>query len=136
MILDKVSAVSEETKDKIRRQSAFALPNNPSERGMTPDQIKKAFYAPILGNISTIAEINRVVEELNETFEKIDRLFSGDEVSVGEAKRTLEELIRVTHQDENLSLKEAIAAIDIESAAAKLAQEAAEAAQAGAESAQ
>ena len=85
--ITKIAKVSEETKAKIRSTSAQSLPNNPSAHGMTADQIKAAFYKPIIdGEKSLIKELDRVVDEANEALEnglaalsdrKLDRISRG-----------------------------------------------------------
>lgn len=61
-----INNVSSETREAIRRKSAYSLPNNPSDRGMKPEDIKKAFWQPILDvTNSSLTEIDRVVNELN-----------------------------------------------------------------------
>ncbi|MBO5969357.1 MAG: hypothetical protein J6S14_12755 [Clostridia bacterium] len=61
-----IQGVSEDTKNKILRVSARNLPDNPSARGMKPDEIREAFVAPIIGQDSLMKELDRVVEEANE----------------------------------------------------------------------
>lgn len=58
--------VSAETKSAITRKSAQTLPNNPSERGYSAEEIKRRFYQPILdATSSALAEIDRIVDEAN-----------------------------------------------------------------------
>lgn len=69
-----INKVSQDTKEAIARKSAQYLPNNPSARGMTADQIRKAFYAPVTDTAaSVLAEIDRVVDESNEAIENEER---------------------------------------------------------------
>ncbi len=68
--IKKITAVDESTVNKIRRKTAYGLPDNPSAVGMKPAEIKRAFYESIVGQaISLFAEINRIVKEANEVFE-------------------------------------------------------------------
>ncbi len=68
--IKQIAPISEETAQGLRRASAYKLPNNPSERGMKADDIRKAFYTPIIDGQSSLAgEIDRVVKEVNESFE-------------------------------------------------------------------
>lgn len=67
----RVAPISEETRYAIKRKSAYALPSNPSERGMSAEEIKKAFYAPVTETAaSVLSELDRVVAETNEVFEE------------------------------------------------------------------
>lgn len=66
-----INKVSQATKDAIKRKSAYALPDRPSDQGMKPDEIKRAFWQPIVDvTNSTIAELDRVIDELNLYIEK------------------------------------------------------------------
>ncbi len=83
-----IAKISQETKDAIRRKSAATLPDNPSEMGWKPNEIKKAFYTATTDkDNSVLAEIDRVVEETNaalaETSTELDESAS---VKVDEAK--------------------------------------------------
>ena len=61
-----VNKVSDETKSAITRKSAQTLPNNPSAKGYSAEEIKRRFYQPIIDTAnSTIAEVDRVTEEIN-----------------------------------------------------------------------
>ena len=65
----KIEKTTEETREGIKQSSSFSLPNNPSAMGMTPDQIRKAFWAPIIGlSFSVISELDRVIDRINEIF--------------------------------------------------------------------
>lgn len=67
----RVAPISEETRYAIKRKSAYALPSNPSERGMSAEEIKKAFYAPVTETAASVfSELDRVVAETNEVFEE------------------------------------------------------------------
>ena len=64
-----IKKVSNATKEALKRKSAYALPNRPSEQGMKPEDIKKAFWQPIVdANNSLVTELDRVVDETNERF--------------------------------------------------------------------
>lgn len=68
---NRIQSVSAEVKNAILRSSAYSLPDRPSERGMKPAEIKKAFYQPITDSArSVLAEIDRVVNEANEIIEQ------------------------------------------------------------------
>lgn len=67
-----IRKISDEVVRSIKKKSAFGLPDSPSERGMKPFEIKKAFYAPLVDATASLsAEINRVVEEANTEIEKV-----------------------------------------------------------------
>ena len=85
----RVSPISEETRYAIKRKSAYSLPQNPSERGMGADEIKKAFYAPVTETASSVlSELDRVIQETNEVFEETQ----GDRSDkLAQAKRYTEE---------------------------------------------
>lgn len=69
---NKINNVSAATKSAISRKSAQTLPNNPSERGYSAEEIKRRFYQPILDAAnSALAEIDRVVNEANLTFSQV-----------------------------------------------------------------
>lgn len=58
--------VSDATKEAIARKSAQYLPDNPSARGMTADQIRKAFYAPVTDTAqSVLAELDLVIDAVD-----------------------------------------------------------------------
>ncbi len=70
----KINKVSERVKEAIKRKSAFGLPDRPSERGMKPEDIKRAFWQPVVDmSFSAIAEIDRVVDEINEAINESSR---------------------------------------------------------------
>ena len=71
----KISQVSTNTEQAIKRKTAFALPDRPSESGMRPEEIKKAFYAAMTDkDDSLMAEIKRIVNESNNVAEDIYNL--------------------------------------------------------------
>ena len=62
----KIQKVSAEAKSAIQRKSAYSLPNNPTDSGYKANDIRNAFYKPIIDAAnSALTEIDRVVEELN-----------------------------------------------------------------------
>lgn len=64
--MKRTEGISEETRDRIRRRSAYTLPTRPSDEGWSADKIKKALYAFVTdGEASVISEINRIVDEEN-----------------------------------------------------------------------
>ena len=69
----KLNKVSAETRNSITRKSAQTLPNNPSERGYSAEEIKRRFYQPILDAAnSALAEIDRLVDEANTAFGQVN----------------------------------------------------------------
>lgn len=64
-----ISAVSDETKEKISKLSAESLPINPSAKGMKPEEVKRAFYEPIIGgSTSILKELQRIIDEANTVY--------------------------------------------------------------------
>lgn len=64
--MSQINKISSATKDAIKRKSAYALPDRPSDQGMKPEDIKRAFWQPIVDvTFSAISEIDRVIDELN-----------------------------------------------------------------------
>ena len=71
----KIEQVSTNTEQAIKRKTAYALPDRPSESGMRPDEIKKAFYSAMTDkDDSLMAEIKRIVNESNNVTEDIYKL--------------------------------------------------------------
>lgn len=71
-VYKEVAPVSEEEREAITRKTAYSLPDEPSARGMTPDQIRKRFWEAVVGDRhSLLAEIDRVAKETNEALESI-----------------------------------------------------------------
>lgn len=80
---------SPEVRNAIRRKSAESLPNNPSGRGYTADELRKAIYAPMYsGAASLLGEINRVVDEINEDGEAAAAVAQGirDDLTLAEGR--------------------------------------------------
>ena len=64
--MDRIQKVNAEVKSAIQRKSAYTLPNNPTDSGWKANDIRKAFWQPIIDNAnSAITEIDRVVDEVN-----------------------------------------------------------------------
>ena len=84
-----VNGIDGETAEKLKRLSAFSLPDRPSQQGMKPDQIKRRFYEPIIeSDISVVNQVNRIVKEVNTANEKaceaVNELFEeAEKVSEG-----------------------------------------------------
>lgn len=61
-----IQQINNETKEKIKRKTAYGFPNKPSASGIPPEVIKKTSYAPLVDDENSIvAEINRLVDEAN-----------------------------------------------------------------------
>ena len=66
-----IEKVSEETRKRIRLKSAFSLPDDPSEAGLKPSEIKAALFRFVTDETdSVLAEIDRVVEQTNRAVEE------------------------------------------------------------------
>lgn len=64
--------VAEETKEKIKRSSAYSLPHNPTGAGYKPQDIKNALFKPIVdGENSVLAEIEKLINELNKVLPSV-----------------------------------------------------------------
>ena len=62
----RIQNISAETKSAIQRKSAYSLPNNPTDSGYKANDIRNAFYKPIIDAAnSALTEIDRVVNELD-----------------------------------------------------------------------
>ena len=64
----KINEISGDKMEAIKRQSPAALPDNPSESGMRPNTIKRAFWTP---HEKTFDLINKIVAAINEAFGKV-----------------------------------------------------------------
>jgi hypothetical protein len=66
-----IKKISDEKREQIANASAKTLPNNPTGRGMTADEIRKRLWEPIVSKGTSLAEeIDRVVEEANTDIEE------------------------------------------------------------------
>lgn len=73
--IKKVTKVSDQTLNAIKRKSALAMPNNPSDHGMKAADIKNGFVAFVTdANNSVIDEVNRIVDEVNDGIEDVDKV--------------------------------------------------------------
>lgn len=73
MAINKVNTITDETLDKIKKKSVLYLPNRPSEKGITAQQMKQLFTDLVVGsNLSTISEIKRIVTEINNIINQIE----------------------------------------------------------------
>lgn len=68
-----IEEISESKRKQIIKKSVDPLPNNPSKAGYKADEIKKAMFGFVTDEKdSIIAEINRIINEINFNFENID----------------------------------------------------------------
>ena len=75
-----ITPISPDTEEAILRKSAHGLPIRPSEAGMKPDDIKKAFFEFVTGaSNSLISELKRVVAEGNIILDAIQQIESEHE---------------------------------------------------------
>lgn len=62
-----INKINEETIDKIKMKTPYSHTARPYEEGMNEEQIKGLFYKALTDeNTSVIAEINRIVQEIND----------------------------------------------------------------------
>lgn len=100
-IFQAVDGISAETVDALRRQSAAALPDHPTERGYRAEQIKRALWEPMIGReISLVGEVNRMIGALNARLALLNTLLSGGSIPVGEQQATLDKLCRLALADD------------------------------------
>ena len=70
--MSNINSITSNTKDAIKRKSAYSLPDRPSDQGMKPEDIKRAFWQPIVDvTYSSLTEIDRVIDEINNIFANI-----------------------------------------------------------------
>lgn len=95
-----INRISDEKIDAIKRKTAYALPNRPSEKGLKAEDIKKALYGPLLDKTNSIVEVvNNAIDETNEVLERVegrvDELketsFSVDTTSTGSIAYTIKD---------------------------------------------
>ena len=99
-----IQKTSDQVKNAIKQLSAYSLPNNPSERGITPEQIKKRFYDPILSSAaSALCEIDRVVRETNGVIREIDQ-------AVATVSETADAAVQTSERAETASAEAAASA--------------------------
>ena len=68
-----IEKISENKRKQIINKSVNPLPNNPSKAGYKADEIKKAMFGFVTDEKdSIIAEINRIINEINFNFDNID----------------------------------------------------------------
>lgn len=75
-----INEITEKTRKEIENRSVKNLPDSPSNAGYSPDMIKRRMYGFITDHErSLIAEVNRIVKEINETInlDSLDGIFVG-----------------------------------------------------------
>lgn len=65
--MGQIGKVPESIKQRIRNKSVLNLPNNPSERGFTAEELKRRFANTVVDTdtANAIAQIDRIVDEIN-----------------------------------------------------------------------
>ena len=67
-----INKISKEIVEAMLRKTAYSLPDSPSAAGIKAPDIKAALYrSQVDADISLVAEINRIVDELNATLDDI-----------------------------------------------------------------
>lgn len=86
-----IAPISPENREAIRRKTAYSLPDEPSARGMPPDQIRKHFWSALTGDRQSLfVEIDRVAKETNAAFDALLILLFGTVDVNGESVRLAE----------------------------------------------
>lgn len=100
----RIQNISAETKSAIQRKSAYSLPNNPTDSGYKANDIRNAFYKPIIDAAnSALTEIDRVVNELNGVLGYASKEIDSIESVTGEFYHGSDGLI-YTFQDESFEV--------------------------------
>ena len=87
--------ISESARLAMRRKSPYAMPDNPTQRGMKPDEIRKMMAGFALDeNASLFAEINRIVDEAN-------RQHAGTDTAIDEILAAIDEILEKMAQGGN-----------------------------------
>ncbi|MBQ7307787.1 MAG: hypothetical protein IJW82_04580, partial [Clostridia bacterium] len=88
-----IQKITETTKNAIKQKSVYNLPDRPSEMGMNPTEIKKAFYKPITDlNNSVLTEIDRVIDETNNNLLEFDSKLNTAITTLSHTMDTIEDL--------------------------------------------
>lgn len=89
-----INKITDEKINKLRKKSAKALPDKPSERGYTADQLKNAFSGFVVDDEnSVIEEINKLIDSINAEFNKL--------VGTSDSNGTIIDKISKTFQSQN-----------------------------------
>lgn len=85
-----IPRISEEKMAQEKAKTAILLPNNPSERGLTPAQIKQTLAHPLIASFN---EINILIDLLNSILSEMDINLNSLSKSLSEHKETYEETV-------------------------------------------
>lgn len=92
--LPRVAPIRDETKYMIKRKSAYTLPNNPSREGMKPADIKRALWGPVVDTAnSLVAELERVITEINAFIQSTESEIGGAEGIVTKAEKIRNDIV-------------------------------------------
>lgn len=87
--------ISESARLAMRRKSPYAMPDNPTQRGMKPDEIRKMMAGFALDETASLfAEINRIVDEAN-------RQHAGTDTAIAEILAAIDEILEKMAQGGN-----------------------------------
>ena len=87
--------ISESARLAMRRKSPYAMPDNPTQRGMKPDEIRKLMAGFALDETASLfAEINRIVDEAN-------RQHAGTDTAIDEILAAIDEILEKMAQGGN-----------------------------------
>lgn len=87
--------ISESARLAMRRKSPYAMPDNPTQRGMKPDEIRKMMAGFALDETASLfAEINRIVDEAN-------RQHAGTDTAIDEILAAIDEILKKMAQGGN-----------------------------------
>lgn len=90
-----VSPITEAAIAAMRRKSVLSLPDDPSAAGMKAADIKRRFWECVLGgDYSVLAEISRVIGEINEALSDQTGITDEQATEIAELVRLLTELQR------------------------------------------
>ncbi len=91
--MGQIGKVPEAIKQRIRNKSVLNLPNNPSERGFTAEELKRRFANTVVDTdtANAIAQIDRVVDEINAENESLNGKIKGYIKEFNKDDWTLEE---------------------------------------------
>ncbi len=89
-----IENTSAQTLDRIKKKSAYGMPSNPSTRGWSADEIKGAFWRPLLDEKESIqAELERVINEINVCLVQLyEALETGTDLDVEALSQIINEL--------------------------------------------
>lgn len=78
-VYESIKKTSDIDRAAIARKTAYSLPDEPSAVGMRPDQIRRHFWAALIGEKQSMqSELDRLVNEVNAALDAIwGSLFGG-----------------------------------------------------------